>query len=535
MTTSSERMIEGVPGPGQIGRVAIGDVLRRTARRHPDRVAIVEGDRRTTYRRLDDDANRFANYLLAQGLKPGDKVGCICANSTDFIPVIFGIHKAGLVWVPANAMLGVDDIDYIMRHAEVGHVVADDVLAAQPAMAEMLAKLGRPVTVIEVPGSPVPKGSLPYISFGAAIEGRSTVEPEVAIDERDLALIMYTSGTTSRPKGVMHCHLAVVMAAMSNSIEWQIGREDGVTGVLPLFHCAQHTVLLTTMMGGAKMHLMRGFDPAVMLEGLAAEGLTIMVGLPLMYRALLEHPLRKERSLHLRMCVYAMAPMPEPLMRRLLDEFCPDFRLSSGQTEMYPGTVMSRPERARLRFGNYWGESCIVNDTAIMDDDGNLLPPGKPGEIVHRGPNAMLGYYKQPEATAAARLHGWHHTGDIGVIDEHGELLFLDRKKDMIKSGGENVPSIKIEEVLLGHPDVQNAVVVGIPHARWGEAVTAFLVAKPGTEPTEDSIVEHCRRQLGGFEVPKLVVFLEEMPMTATGKVRKTELRSRYAGHFEPA
>lgn len=535
MTTSTQRVIEGVAGPGNIGRVAIGDILRRTAQRHPDRVAIVEGDRRTTYAMLDDAANRYANFLLAQGLTTGDKVGCICANSTDFLPVIFGVHKAGLVWVPANAMLAVEDIDYILRHAGVGHVVVDDVLAAQPAMADMLAGLAVPMTVISVPGSGIEAGALPGTGFADAIAGQPATEPVVEIDERDLALIMYTSGTTSRPKGVMHCHLSVVMATMSNGVEWQIGREDGVTAVLPMFHCAQHVVMLTGMLVGAKMLLMRGFDPTALIEGMAAEKINIMVGLPLMYRAVLDHPLRKQRDVNLRMCVYAMAPMPEPLMTRLVNEFCPDFRLSSGQTEMYPSTVMSRPDRALARFGNYWGESNVVNDTAIMDDDGNILPRGTIGEIVHRGPNVMLGYYKQPEATTAARLHGWHHTGDLGLIDHDGELLFLDRKKDMIKSGGENVPSIKIEEVLLGHPDVQNAVVVGLPHARWGEAVTAFLVPKPDTDPTGDSILEHCRKHLGGFEVPKLVIFLDEMPMTATGKVRKTELRTKFADHFEAA
>ena len=227
-----------------------------------------------------------------------------------------------------------------------------------------------------------------------------------------------------------------------------------------------------------------------------------------------------------------MAPMGRPLLERAMADMCPNFVLSSGQTEMYPATTMSQPDRAVERFGNYWGESLIVNETAIMDDDGNLLPRGQVGELVHRGPNVMMGYYKDPKATEEARKFGWHHTGDLALIDENGEVLFLDRKKDMIKSGGENVASVKIEETLLAHPAVQNAAVVGLPHPQWGEAVSAFVKLKPGAQADEAGIAEHCRKHLGGFQVPKLVRILDEMPMTATGKLRKVELRQAFSRTF---
>jgi long-chain acyl-CoA synthetase len=167
-----------------------------------------------------------------------------------------------------------------------------------------------------------------------------------------------------------------------------------------------------------------------------------------------------------------------------------------------------------------------------MDDNGNLLPRGEVGELVHRGPNVMMGYYKDPKATEEARKFGWHHTGDLALIDEHGEVLFLDRKKDMIKSGGENVASVKIEETLLAHPAVQNAAVVGLPHPQWGEAVSAFVKLKPGAQADEAEIAEHCRKHLGGFQVPKFIRILDEIPMTATGKLRKVELRQSFSEHF---
>jgi long-chain acyl-CoA synthetase len=269
------------------------------------------------------------------------------------------------------------------------------------------------------------------------------------------------------------------------------------------------------------------------MEAIVRDKLTVFVGLSLMYQAILDHPRRWEYDLSgLKTCIYTMAPMGRPLLERAMADMCPNFVLTSGQTEMYPATTMSQPDRQLKRFGNYWGESLIVNETAIMDDDGDLLARGEVGELVHRGPNVMMGYYKDPKATEEARKFGWHHTGDLALIDEHGEVLFLDRKKDMIKSGGENVASVKIEETLLAHPAVQNAAVVGLPHPQWGEAVSAFVKLKPGAQADEAGLSEHCRKHLGGFQVPKLVRILDEMPMTATGKLRKVELRQAFGEHF---
>lgn len=520
----------GVPGPGRIGRVAVGDLLKRAARRFPDRIALTEGVRRVSYTELERDANRFANYLVSRGLKPGDKISTICNNSVEFVKALFGIHRAGLVWVPINTMLGPNDMSYILDHAGVRFALIDDNLHAQPDRRAALEQRGIGLIAVDLAGKAKELG---LEEFNALLEGQSDIEPEIAFDDRDLAMIIYTSGTTSRPKGAMHCHLAVVMAAMSNAIEMHLDRNDGITGQFPLFHCAAHVLLLTYLAVGGKMALMRGFDPVACMEAIQRDKLSIFIGLPLMYQAILDHPRRKEFDLStLRTCIYTMAPMPRPLLERCVAELCPNFVQPSGQTEMYPATTMSQPDRQLKRFGNYWGESMIVNETAIMDDDGNLLPRNQVGEIVHRGPNVMLGYYKDPKATEDARKFGWHHTGDLGLIDDHGEVLFLDRKKDMIKSGGENVASVKIEETLMAHPAVLAAAVVGLPHPQWGEAVSAFIKLKPGAQADETAIIEHCRKHLGGFQVPKFIKLLDEMPMTATGKLRKVELRQQFSEHF---
>lgn len=527
---SSLEATGGVPGPGNIGRVTVGDMLRRATARFPQRIALTDGPRQVTYSELDRDANRFANYLLSRGLKPGDKMSMIANNSIEFVKALFGIHRAGLVWVPVNTMLGPDDVGYILDHAGVRVAVIDDNLHAKPDLQAALKQRGIDLIAIDLTGSAAKQG-LP--EFNALLEGQSEVEPDIEIGDRDLAMIIYTSGTTSRSKGAMHGHLAVVMAAMSNALELHLDRESGISGHLPLFHCAAHVLLMSFLLVGGKVSLMRGFDPVACLDAVDRDKLTNFIGLPMMYQAMLDHPHRKNVDISsLKTCTYAMAPMSRPLMERCIAEFCPNFVLASGQTEMYPSTTMSQPDRQLQRFGNYWGESMVVNDTAIMDDDGNLLPPGEIGELVHRGPNVMLGYYKDPEATANVRKFGWHHTGDLAMIDANGEVLFIDRKKDMIKSGGENVSSVKVEEALLAHPAVLNAAVVGLPHPQWGEAVTAFVTLKPGASADETNIGEHCRKLLGGFQVPKLVKILADMPMTATGKLRKVELRQQYTDHF---
>src|ERR1700724_3049351 len=284
----------GVPGPGRIGRGAIGDLLKRAAARFADRIALTDGERVVTYTEIERDANRFANYLVPCGLKPGEKISTICNNSVEFFKALFGIHRAGLVWVPINTMLGTSDMDYILDHAEVRFALIDDNLHSQPDRRAALQKRGIDLIAVDLAGTAAAQG---LENFNDLIKGRSDIEPEIEFDDRDLAMIIYTSGTTSRPKGAMHCHLAVVMAVMSNAIEMQLGRDAGVTRQFPLFHCAGHVLLLSYLSVGGRMALMRGFDPVVCMEAIVRDKLTVFVGLSLMYQAILDHPSRKGSAL----------------------------------------------------------------------------------------------------------------------------------------------------------------------------------------------------------------------------------------------
>jgi len=226
--------------------------------------------------------------------------------------------------------------------------------------------------------------------------------------------------------------------------------------------------------------------------------------------------------------MYGMAPMDQPSIVALKKLFNCTFVLASGQTEMTPLATVFRDEWPEKK-GNYWGEAILTTDQAVMDDDGNILPDGEVGEIVWRAPSVMTGYYKNPEATAESSKYDWHHSGDLGYFDEDRQLMFVDRKKDMIKTGGENVPSVKVERVIMAHPTVAGVTVIGLPHPYWTEAVTAFVILKDDAEANEQDIIQLCKSELGGYEVPKRVVFVDQIPTTATGKFLKTALRTEYS------
>jgi long-chain acyl-CoA synthetase len=481
-----------VSGPGRIGRIALPDMVRRSARKYPQKVAIVDGARRVTYAAFDADIDRLANALVDHGLRKGDRVATLGANSYDYLVAMFGIQRAGLVWLPINHNLRPDDIAFVLDHAEPRFAIVDDALYAGPIGPVVDARL--PADALAIVSSD--RAGSARRTFDAFLATGAAHDPNVAIDDRDVCQIMYTSGTTGRPKGVMHSHLSVYVALLGNLIDYEMRASDISNAMLPLFHCAQHCLVAGAFLAGQTVVVMRSVDPGHLIETIAREKVTVVLSLPPIYGAMLDHPARASHDLSsVRLCIYGMMQMPEHTLRRLVAEVCPNFALGTGQTEIYPSTLTFKPELQLEKIGPYWGDSCVGTETAIMDDAGNLLGAGEIGEIVHRGPNVMAGYFRDPEATEKARAFGWHHTGDLGMFDADGLLIFTDRKKDMIKSGGENVASIVVERALLAH----------------------------------------CKEHLSIHEVPKAIRFVEQFPLTATGKIQKNLLRERFADVYEEA
>jgi len=324
---------------------------------------------------------------------------------------------------------------------------------------------------------------------------------------------------------------------MSAALDAGYRADDRIAAMMPMFHTAQLNGFGTSaVMIGATTYVMRGFDPGALLNLIERERITQVFGLPIMYRALLDHPDFASRDLSsLRRASYAMAPMPDDLIRRCLDGFGCDFALGFGQTEMSPVTTFFRPEHQLSHMGAI-GTPVTGVQIAIMNPDGELLPPGQSGEIVYRGPSTMSGYLHDDEATDRAFAHCWFHSGDAGWFGDDGMLWFTDRYKDVIKTGGENVASIEVEKaVYAADPRVAEVVVVGLPHPQWSEAVTAFVVTRPGETIDAAELLATLKTTLAGFKVPKAVIFADDLPKTSTGKIQKNVVRSDHAAHYTEA
>lgn len=510
-----------------IRRQTLGDLLRRTAARLPQKLAIRCGTTSWTYAEFDQICNRLAHGLAARGVGVGDRVAILSRNSHAFAALRFALARLGAVLVPINFMLNAEEAGFILRHAGARWLcVGPDLLelgqaaAAQDTAVEAL---------IWLPGEHAAEPPPAMLSFADLLAERDD-EPQVALDSRMPLQIIYTSGTESLPKGAILSHEAVLWEYVSCVIEGEMSQHDVVLHALPLYHCAQLDVFLGPCVYIGATNIITGQPrPDVILPMLAEHQVSSFFAPPTIWIALLRASQFDQTDLSaLRKGYYGASIMPVEVLLELQRRL-PQVRLWNfyGQTEIAPLATVLRPED-QIRKAGSAGKPVLNVETRVVDAEGRQVAPGEIGEIVHRSPQLLDAYYHNEAKTSEAFAGGWFHSGDLATIDAEGYITIVDRKKDMIKTGGENVASREVEEAIYRLPAVAEVAVIGLPDPYWVEAVTAVVVVKQGHTLSEAEVIAHCRDQLAHFKAPKHVIFTESLPKNPSGKLLKRTLRERY-------
>ena len=513
----------------------VNEFLRRAVLLYPDKTAIVDDALRFSYRQFQERANRLSNALLSLGIRQGDRVCILSPNSHFFLESFFATSQIGVILVPLNYRLTPEDHAYILDHAGVTAILADHEYA--PVVDEIRLRL--PAVehwIVAQDEGECPDG---WTDWNALVDGASPEAPPTPeIGENDLVSINYTSGTTARPKGVMLTHRNFYLNAYNLIAHLGIGHEDIELWTLPLFHCnGWGGVYAITGVGGTHV-ILRTVEAQTIFEKIEQEGVTFACMAPAVLRTILDYP-DKDRH-EIRTCprfTVAGAPPPAAFIERLETELGWQFIEIYGLTETAPLATISRPDfftepkdwsrRARA------GVPALGVEIEVRDDDDRLVPQDgeSVGEICIRSNVVFAGYWEQPEQTDEAIRDGWFHTGDLAVWDSSRSIHVVDRKKDVIISGGENISSPEIEDCLYQHPAVLECAVIGIPHEKWGETPRALVVLRDEAEPaTDEDLIAFCRENMAHFKCPTSVEFVPELPRTATGKLQKYRLREQYWG-----
>jgi fatty-acyl-CoA synthase len=495
-------------------------VLEHHATRSPDRAMTVFEGRTTTYRDMALGAQAMAGGFAERGVGAGDVVGLLSYNCPEFLETMFAANYLGAVAMPINWRLAAPEVRYILEHSEARVLVCGEELVPL-ATAATSGMGGGLLKACISPAADAGWATLAELRTGGRAPDRAPADPD------DVHRLMYTSGTTGRPKGVMITHANLAWKNLAHLVEFAFTKDDLGLACGPLYHVGALDLTTTSLVAaGATTIIHHSFDAAAVLDELEASRVTAVWLAPAMVNAIMALPDVERRDLtSVRLIINGGEKMPIPLIERIQRTFPSAwFADAYGLTETVSGDTFLDRDNIVTKLGSV-GRPCLHLDLEVWDEDGRPVPAGERGEIVLRGPKVFKGYWKDPDATARAFAGGWFHTGDIGVRDEDGYLFIVDRLKDMIVSGGENIAGSEIERVLYEHGAVLEAAVVGHPDERWGEVPVAFVVLRPGRSSSAEELMEHCRGQLARFKVPKDVRFLAALPRNPSGKVLKRELR----------
>lgn len=508
------------------------DFLDFRAREHPEADFIVQGRRRLSYRQAQVETHRLAQALIAAGLGIGDRVAIVAKNSIEYIFLYFAASRAGVVPAPLNYRLSRTEWAYMINDARARIVFAGKEYL--PAIDEIRPQLDTVERFIALDGR-----APDWESYEQWVADQPARPPERFFSDEADAFQLYTSGTTGRPKGAILTHRTVTACVLQMALALDVEPGARHLMIVPLYHIFGVGWTYLCAYWGGCLVIQADFDPEVVIHALSEEQIGYAPLVPAMIQACLVTvaDAADRRYDRLRMIIYGGSPIAEATLRQAHETFQCAFTQIYGMTEAAPLSLLL-PSDHRRAFGERpdlllsAGRAVAGTEVRIVDADDRPLPHGVLGEVVARGPQLMRGYWNRPEASAEALRGGWMHTGDAGTVDEEGYLYIRDRVKDIIVSGGEKISSRAVEEVLFQHPAIADAAVIGVPDPQWGETVKAIVVLKEGATATEAEIIDFCRGKLGGFERPRSVEFVRDLPRNPSGKVLKRVLREPYwAGH----
>ena len=499
--------------------VNIGEFMTRRALLTPEREGLVCGEIRRSYRELNERANRFANAMLRLGVGHGDRVAMLALNEPQYYDMLFGLGKIGAILVPVNYRLAGPEVEFILSDCGARVFVFGEDYASTVDSIRRQISAEKFVAISDE----VPEWATCYETM---ISGASDEEPVIVGGDDDTLTILYTSGTTGRPKGAELSHSYYFWSSVNLMATLGVQIGDSPLVALPLFHIGGLAGPPWFVYQGAKTVLLRSLDPKRFLELLGEEKISGFGSVPALLDFLKLVPdFEKYDWSSVNVILVYAAPVPVSLIEEYAASGI-EVRQLYGLTENNTGSVLGA-EDASARAGSC-GKPFFHTAVRVVDDEDRDVEPGEKGEVLLRGPNTMKGYWNRPEDTAEALQDGWLHTGDIAKMDEDGYLYIMDRKKDMIISGGENIYPAEIEDALLRHPKVADVAVIGFPDEKWGEAVKAIMVVKKGEELKEGELIEWCQGEIGRFKIPKKVVFTDTIPRTPTGKILKRVLRDQF-------